>query len=101
MHEKVFPLVAFTLGSLVGLAEILRSKRKLTARLVYAAMLWHGLMSMGSALLLWSSLHDDPWKLYGLSIACGAGAFSAIDLVVAGVRAKLGGPGGGAPPAGD
>lgn len=87
-HASYFPLVAFTLGSLTGMADLLRSGRRLGGRVLLASLLWHGLLSMGAALLL-SGQIDSYYLLYGISIASAAGAFSLADIVTAGIRAKL------------
>lgn len=90
-HGDYYPFIAFTLGSLAGLADLLRSGRKLGWRVVIASGLWHGLLSMAAALLL-SSQFSDKAILYGVSILVGTGTYSILDIVIAGIRAKLGAP---------
>ena len=87
--QDYYPLISFTLGSMAGLADLLRSGRKITLRLFAASMLWHGLMATAASLILNAQIESRP-MLYGISILVGTGAYSMIDIVVAGIRAKLG-----------
>lgn len=95
MNDDLYPLIAFTLGSLSGLADLLRSGRRLSKRAISASILWHGLMAAAAALLLSEQISNKA-ILYGVSILVGTGTFSIMDVVVAGLRAKVGG--GGPPP---
>ena len=90
-HDTYYPIIAFTLGSLAGLADLLRSGRKLGPRVICASFLWHGLLSTAAALLL-SSQMESKAILYGVSILVGTGTYSIIDIVIAGIRAKIGAP---------
>lgn len=88
-HEHIYPLISFTLGSAAGLADLLRSGRKLGMRAILASMLWHGLMSAATAMLLSEQIANRA-ILYGISILVGAGVFSIADVLVAGVRSRIG-----------
>ena len=90
-HATYYPLISGTLGSLAGLADLLRSGRKLGWRVLIASTLWHGLLSMAAALLLSEQLPSKA-MLYGVSILVGTGTYSIMDVLVAGIRAKLGAP---------
>lgn len=88
-QEQLYPLISFTLGSLAGLADLLRSERKISRRVVAASLLWHGLMSAAAAFLLSEQISNRA-ILYGMSILVGAGTFSIADVLVAGVRSRIG-----------
>lgn len=90
-HEAWFPLVAFAAGAITGLGDLLRGHRKMTTRAVAAAVLWHGVASMGVALALCEHV-QSRLLLYGIAIGSASGAFSAGDFLLSAVRDKLRGP---------
>lgn len=83
------PLVAFTLGSCAGIADLLRGGRRITARLLMGSVMWHGLMSLATFLVL----ADQPISrslLMGIAIFVGAGVYSVADVIQTGIRVKFG-----------
>ena len=91
----VSEIAAFTLGGAGGLADLLRSNKKLTRRAIATAVIYNGLSAMAVAWLAADKLQGQLGIIYALCILSGIGAASVLDVLVSGVRAKLGG----APPA--
>lgn len=90
MPEQFYPLVAFTLGSLAGFADLLRSQRKITRRALIGSFLWHGLLCLASLLVLREQFPEKTnGFLLGVSLFVAMGAFSMADILIAGVRAKM------------
>jgi hypothetical protein len=95
MHEpdplKVF-LSAFGLSSLAGLAQTIRTERKLTWVKVLGSMLYSGLAGLILALLWWKSYSDNPHYLVGLCLLAGFGSKQIVDLLFSRLRRLLGDP---------
>lgn len=91
-------LKSFALASVAGLAELLKSNRRISSRAILAAVLYNGMSGTIIALLLYSRLGAEHMALIlGVSAFAGIGCISILDLVAAllrsGVSIKLNKPG--------
>lgn len=81
----------FVAASFAGLAALLRSKQKVSARAVVSAMLNSGFI--GTVIgLIWYSQYKDTnlFFLVGVSILAGLGGSTTIDFVLQVARGRLG-----------
>lgn len=92
VDDQIPPWAAFSLGSLAGLAVLLRTTRKLTLRVVAAAALNSGLSSLAAYFIFSEALAAHPGRLAAACLLCGVGGASFLDVLAAGIRARLAGP---------
>lgn len=86
---KVFASI-FLLAAVGGVAALLRSKTRITARLVISACLNSGLIGLVIALIWYSQYKDtNLWFLIGISVLAGLGGNTTIGFVMLYVRRKL------------
>lgn len=75
---------SFALSSLGGLAALLRSQKKLTARTIVSAVLWSGLTGLLIA-LTWFNYFNSQGNIYFLlavSGLAGIGGTTVVDLLM-------------------
>ena len=75
----------FVIASCAGLAQLLRSGKKLSWRSCVSAGLTSGLLGLLVNLLLWqrySNSDEGVWLLMGVGLLAGFGGMSLLDLIV-------------------
>lgn len=82
VNEQNFLLsIIFPVTSLAGLAQLLRNGKELTRRSVFSALLYSGLLGVGTAALMDHFYGAENWALIlGLSVLSGLGGTSAVDM---------------------
>lgn len=90
MHILAVQLYAtvFVLGGLAGLADLLDSRRQLSARSVFTAVLYSGLVSV-AAIGIWYgdfSENENPWAPLGISVVAGYCRGSVLDRLKTSLR---------------
>ena len=77
-------LACFTISSLGGLAQLLRSGRAVTRRMLLAAMLYSGLMGLVIGLIWYNYFNgqDNLYFLVGVSGLAGLGGTTLLDFLL-------------------
>lgn len=88
MNGKLAPLhiflSAFAISSIGGLAALLRSKKQISARTIFSALLYSGMTGLIIA-LMWYEFFDGQGNIYfllGVSGLAGIGGATIIDFIV-------------------
>jgi len=79
----------FTISSLAGLAQLLRSGKELSRRSIISAMLNSGIFGLVIALVWWEKYAVEPngvWFLMGVSLMAGLGGVTLLDFVIEMIR---------------
>ena len=90
--QKIDPYHLFasilTMGSLAGLASVLRSGKELTPRAIISAMLNSGLISLCVGLTWYEYFQgqDHVWFTVGVSLFAGLGGATALDFVMSALK---------------
>lgn len=77
--------VTFSVSSIAGLAQLLRSGKELNRRAVSAAMLNSGIFGLVIAMVWWEKYAVEPagiWFLMGISAAAGLGGITLLDFAI-------------------
>lgn len=81
----------FALSSCAGLAQLLRSGKKLTWRAVVSAMLNSAMFGLIIALTWWERYSVEPsgaWFLMGVSVMAGLGGVTLVDFGIELLKGK-------------
>jgi len=80
----------FAISSLAGLAQMLRSGRKITWRAVLSSMLNSGLIGLCIGMFWWDQYGvDNVWFLMGVSLLAGLGGTTALDFILEALKGKI------------
>lgn len=85
-------LSCFTVSSVAGLAQLLRSSKPLTFRAVFSALLYSGISGLIIGLLWFNWFHgsENTYFLIGISGLAGIGSVSVLDLLLQLLSGEIG-----------